>query len=122
MTPLSSRAGLISISRGFFILCTTLGGYACGSPLPRSVLGVLLMMSTFCMRQCHQWQRTACLCAVFTLGPYSELLDIYSLAERVGADSPAYAIAWLDAFVFSSAGRVPILLHGGCLLRRSCPS
>ena len=41
---LQTRAGRISAIRGALLTVATVGGYMFGSPLPRCVLGILLML------------------------------------------------------------------------------
>ena len=96
-----SRFALLQFLNGFFLCCATGFGYVCGSPLPRCLLGVMLMLSSYCMTQCSQWQRTVCLLFVRVVGPYSELAATYDAYQNIGPAAPDYSVLWLDNFVFS---------------------
>jgi signal transduction histidine kinase/CheY-like chemotaxis protein len=72
------------------------------------LLGVLLMTSNYCMTHCRQWQRTACLCLVVLVGPYSELAATHHAYLTMGPAAPEYSVIWLDNFVFSLIMEVSI--------------
>ena len=98
---LDTRAERIKFLRVFFLTACTGGGYYYGSPLPRCVLGLLLLFSDYCLARCKQWQRTASLSFVFIVGPYAEMADTRGACLALGPGSAAYSVLWLDAFVFS---------------------
>ena len=95
---MATRAGRVRLLTALYFSIATFGGYMAGSPLPRCFLGTLHLLSAYCMQHCHQWQRTAILCLIFTVGPYSELYQCYVAYTQ---EAEGYPSLWFDAFVFS---------------------
>ena len=98
---LEKRNGRLEVMRGFLLFLMSAFGAWFGAPLPRCVLGVMLMMENFCMMHCKPWQRVAVLFFVFLVGPYSELFETYKAILMLGSGSQEYSMFWFDNFVFS---------------------
>ena len=100
----ATRASRLRFLQGALLFTATAGGFLCGSPGPRCIVGALVAISSRCLTICSQWQRTAIVLAVFTIGPYSELASTYRELLVLGAASHHYSIMWFDALSFLMIG------------------